>query len=166
MGIIIATIILTILMCRLLIKTENQLITVLLTIITITGFICGISLGITLPGTPYEITYQTPIVNLSNGLVSYVCVNTDNSYSYYYEVNSEYKQAENEMAYKQGIVRDNNVTIVEYDKMSDETPTLYIYESGTHGNFWTFNVDTPVGYKYVFRVPRGTVVNQFELNGM
>ena len=143
-------------------------------VIAIIVFFAGLILGLELPGTPYEMTYQTPIVSLSDGmyvsgrmsggLFPYVCVNTDNSYSYYYEVDSEYKQTGSERSYKQGIVR-GNVTIIEYDNTSGEIPALYMYESGAHGNFWTFSVDTPVGYKYVFRVPKGTVVQQFELNG-
>ncbi len=138
-------------------------------------FSFGVTLGLMLPGTPYEMTYCTPILSLSDGMYvsgrmsggicPYVYINTDNSYSYYYEINSEYKAANTERSYKQGIVS-GDVTVIEYDSTSNETPALYVYEFGTRSNFWTFDLSDNKKYKRVFRVPKGTVVQQFELNGM
>lgn len=136
-------------------------------------FVFGLLHGLYAPGTPFEKTLvnQIQIVNLSDGMhisgggnLFYVRVNSNNSYSYYYEVESEFKQLESEKSYRQGTVVGDSVTIVEYEKDSDEKPALYKYESGTRGNFWTFAIDGK-RYEYVFRVPKGTVVQNFELNG-
>lgn len=135
-------------------------------------FLIGLLLGLAVPGEPIEkkLIEKTNIISLSDGMhvsgggLFYVRINSNNSYSYYYEVDSDYKQSENEKSYKQGTVAGNNVTIVEYENSNDETPAFYEYEFGTHGNFWTFDTNG-IKHEYVFRVPKGTVVQQFELNG-
>ena len=141
-------------------------------LICFVSFIGGLVLGCVLPGTPYknELICRIPIVSLSDGTnVSgggnhfYIWLNSDNSYSYYYEVQSDFKQSQDEKSYKQGNAYGNNVTIIEYEEGSDEIPTLSVYESGTRPNFWTF--DATCIRKYVFRVPKGTVAQRFELNG-
>jgi len=116
-----------------------------------------------------ELASQTELVSLTDGISSsgtgglfYVRVNADNSYSYYYEVDSEYKQSPQDKSYKQGIVTGEDVIIIECENAEEEVPALYVYHTGTADTFWTIgNQDK---YEYVFRVPKGTILQQFQLN--
>ncbi|MBQ9313982.1 MAG: hypothetical protein IJ220_03115 [Clostridia bacterium] len=71
-----------------------------------------------------EFVSQTELVSLSDGKsvsggggLFYVRVNSENSYSYYYEIDSDYKQTSQEKSYKQGTVTGNDVIIIEYENM-------------------------------------------------
>ena len=111
-------------------------------------------LGLRIPGRDIgrEFFSQTELVSLSDGMsvsgrggLFYVRVDSKNSYSYYYEIDSDYKQTSQEKSYKQGTVTGNDVIIIEYENMEAEIPTLYVYHTGHVRNFWTFSLD---GDKY------------------
>ncbi|MBQ9313983.1 MAG: hypothetical protein IJ220_03120 [Clostridia bacterium] len=46
--------------------------------------------------------------------------------------------------------------------MKEEVPTLYVYHTGHVGNFWVCSLGHDK-YEYVFRVPKGTILQQFQL---
>lgn len=137
------------------------------------AFIIFLFLGLGVPGRDIsrEFVGQTELVSLSDGMsvsgrggLFYVRVDSKNSYSYYYEVDSDYKQTAQDKSYKQGNVTGNDVIIIEYENMEAEIPTLYVYHTGHVGNFWTFSIGSDK-YEYVFRVPKGTILQQFQLDG-
>ncbi|MBQ9314506.1 MAG: hypothetical protein IJ220_05885 [Clostridia bacterium] len=143
-----------------------------------TSILCGIAVGIFLllgfglPGRDIgrEFVGQTELVSFSDGMsvygrggLFYVRVDFKNSYSYYYEIDSDYKQTPQDKSYKQGTVTGNDVIIIEYENLETEVPALYVYHTGHVGNFWTFSIDRDK-YEYVFRVPKGTILQQFQLD--
>ena len=171
MGFIIIGIVLAIVIFNVGVRRDWSENTVLTWIIIVAGAFLALGLGSSGRDIGRELVGQTELVSLSDGMsvsgsggLFYVRVDSKNSYSYYYEIDSDYKQTSQEKSYKQGNVTGNDVIIIEYENLEAEVPTLYVYHTGYVGNFWTFSIDCDK-YEYVFRVPKGTILQQFQLDG-
>lgn len=138
--------------------------------IAILVLILGVLLGILAPTnklTPTEVTKTIELQSLRDNVASegetkslfYVRVSGENTFTYYTEVESEYKTA-NSKAFVSRTISGNNVTIVEEENC--ENPRLTVYSCKCKRTFWSFALSWQFD-DYVFYVPKGTVAHEFNL---
>lgn len=125
----------------------------------------GIMIGIFVP-TKYgdwELVEQTELVSLSNSTVTegggliYVSVSGENTYTYRYEISSEFG-TETSTEYKVDTVSKN---VIESEDENCEVPVLRKYVRKGKITIWTFGLSSET--KYVFYVPKGTIQKEVKL---
>ena len=95
-----------------------------------------------------------------SGSVFYVSIGAENTYTFYTEVDSEFK-TDNSRAYvSKTISEKGDVTIIE-EKVC-ENPRLTVYCQEPIATFWSFGEEGRMTF-YVFYVPEGTIVHEYAL---
>ena len=116
--------------------------------------------------TEWELINETELITLSNGMASggtgliYVSLSTDSTYTYRYEINSEFG-TETSKEYQTETLNGSNV--IEVEDPNCKTPVIRIYQREGKRSIWTFGLFN-TQYKYVFYVPEGTIYKEVKLN--
>ena len=115
--------------------------------------------------TEFELVNEIQLVSLNDSISSvgegsmfYVKISAQNAYSYYYETTSEFSN-EGDKVYTSGIVSGDVIVI---ENNSIDVPVLQVYEKHGKSSFWSLALRSTI-CQYVFRVPEGSVVHQFEI---
>lgn len=136
--------------------------------LTMLGAVCvlgGIFIGIIVPVEyhEWELKEETELVSLSNSTVTegggiiYVSLSGENTYTYRYEISSEFG-TETSTEYEVGTISNN---VIESEDKNCEVPVLRTYVRKGKATIWTFGLGKEI--KYVFYVPEGTIQKDVKL---
>lgn len=125
----------------------------------------GIFIGIFVPVEyhEWELKEETELVSLSNSTVTegggiiYVSLSGENTYTYRYEISSEFG-TETSTEYEVGTISNN---VIESEDKNCEVPVLRTYVRKGKATIWTFGLGKEI--KYVFYVPEGTIQKDVKL---
>ena len=128
---------------------------------------CYAGLLVPLSGyTDWELAQETELVSLSNSTVSggvglvYVSLSASNSYTYRYEIDSEFG-TEASKVYKTVTLVGEDVEEVETSEC--ETPVVRVYTRTGKMSIWALALGSEQT-KYVFYVPEGTILKEVKLD--
>ena len=131
--------------------------------------VAAIVLGLFLPVSGYkdwELAEEIELVSLSNGLASgskgfiYVSLTADNTYTYRYEIDSDFGTTTSKEHKTQTLVNEN---VEEIEDPNCTTPVIREYSQKAKRSIWTFALGQ-TNYKYIFYVPEGTISKDVKLN--
>lgn len=114
----------------------------------------------------WELAEETELVSLSNGLASgskgfiYVSLTADNTYTYRYEIDSDFGTTTSKEYKTQTLVNEN---VEEIEDPNCTTPVIREYSQKAKRSIWTFALGQ-TNYKYIFYVPEGTISKDVKLN--
>lgn len=136
-----------------------------LTMLAAISVIAGVAIGLFYPVKygEWELVSETELVSLSNSTVTegggaiYVSVSGENTYTYRYEITSEFG-TETSKEYEVRTVSEN---VIESEDANCEVPVLRRYVRKGKVTIWTFGLGSET--KYVFYVPEGTIQKDVKL---
>ncbi len=137
--------------------------------VLVIGLVLGLAANLTFSYCPPREIYTVKLHNLADqtasrghGSMLYVAVSPKNSYTYYTDIESEFK-TEDSKAYTSYTISesyDTRVTIIEEKNCTNPHLTKYHYDSAA--TFWSFGLaDEKISY--VFYVPEGTIAHEYAL---
>lgn len=131
--------------------------------------IAGILVGLFIPVSGYtewKLENEIELISLSNttafggeGLI-YVSLSADNSYTYRYEIESEFGTETSKEYTTNTLVKKS---IEEIEDSECETPMLKVYSRKGKKSIWTFALFSKEEH-YVFYVPEGTISKEVKLS--
>lgn len=129
------------------------------------SIMAGIFIGVFVPVEygEWELVDQTELVSLSNNTVSegggiiYVSVSGENTYTYRYEITSEFG-TDTSKEYEVDTISNN---VIESEDPNCEVPVLNKYKRKGKITIWTFGLGSEI--QYVFYVPEGTIQKDVKL---
>ena len=109
----------------------------------------------------YELQSLTDrTASVGHGSLFYVSVGAENTFTFYVEVNSEFKTEGSKAYASRTISGEKDVTIIEEKKCA--YPRLTIYQRKPIATLWSFAIWSDVT-SYVFYVPEGTIAYGYTL---
>ena len=141
----------------------------MLILLSIVAVIAGIYAGLFVSTgyKPKQETETIELINLSDEVsvngekgLFYITINSENSYTYYTQIESEFADKNSKAYVSNTISGENNVTIVEEEECIN--PRLVTYVEKAKITFWSFGIGKKRVY-YVFYVPQNTVIHNLEL---
>jgi len=129
----------------------------------------GLYIGLCCPVSGFHewvLVEETELISLSNDLTSsgneivYVAFSADDTYTYRYEIDSEFGTDTSKEYQTETLVGEN---VEEIEDHNCEIPFIRVYERKGKMSIWTFALGSKET-KYVFYVPEGTISKEEKLN--
>lgn len=160
-GIVLGLLVVFICLCA---DISEHLAATIATFIVFAGILCGLLVN-TGGYQPVKEIQTYKLENLADqttsvggGSIFYVSVGAKNVFTFYTQVDSEFK-SDGSKAYTSKTVS-GNVTVIEEEEC--ENPRMVEYRQDSIATFWSFAVFDG-STSYVFYVPKGTIIHEFAL---